>query len=101
VNHPRRHRLRRQLEYTCLATDHWQHGDATPKNAVHNPATSLELLALLSSSPHGATEALLVRAHGFSSDMISGLVRAGLATAERETMKAGAKSVEIVRVRIY
>jgi hypothetical protein len=41
-----------------------------------------------------------VRAHGFDSDMIAGLVRAGLATAERETMKAGAKPVEVVRLRI-
>jgi hypothetical protein len=54
----------------------------------------------VTSCPHGATEALLVRAHGFSGDMIAGLVRAGLATAERESMKAGAKPVEIVRVRI-
>jgi hypothetical protein len=60
----------------------------------------MELLELLATSPHGATEALLVRAHGFSSDMIAGLVRAGLATAQRETMKAGAKPVEVVRVRI-
>jgi hypothetical protein len=71
-----------------------------PRKRRPQPRHVIELLALLSSSPHGATEALLVRAHGFSSDMISGLVRAGLATAERETMKAGAKSVEIVRVRI-
>jgi hypothetical protein len=71
-----------------------------PRKRRPQPRRVIELLELLSSSPHGATEALLVRAHGFSSDMISGLVRAGLATAERETMKAGAKSVEIVRVRI-
>jgi hypothetical protein len=64
------------------------------------PRRAIELLELLSSSPHGATEALLVRAHGFNSDMISDLVRAGLATAERETMKAGAKPIEVVRVRI-
>jgi len=64
------------------------------------PRRALELLELLASSPHGATEALLVRAHGFNSDMIAGLVRAGFATAERETMKAGAKPVEVVRFRI-
>jgi capsid protein len=39
-------------------------------------------------------------AHGFNSDMIAGLIRAGLATAERETMKAGAKPVEVLRVRV-
>jgi len=41
-----------------------------------------------------------VRAHGFDSDMIAGLVHGGLATAERETMKNGAKPVEVVRLRI-
>jgi len=64
------------------------------------PRRTLELLRLLASSPHGATEALLVRAHGFDSDMVAGLVRAGLATAECETMKAGAKPVEVVRLQI-
>jgi hypothetical protein len=64
------------------------------------PRRALELLELLASSPHGATEALLVRAHGFNTEMIAGLVGAGLATAERETMKAGAKPVEVVRLRI-
>jgi hypothetical protein len=64
------------------------------------PRRTLELLELLASSPHGATEALLVRAHGFNSDMIAGLIRAEFATAERETMKAGAKPIEVVRVKI-
>ena len=64
------------------------------------PRRTLELLRLLASSPHGATEALLVRAHGLDSDMVAGLVRAGLAIAERETMKAGAKPVEVVRLQI-
>ena len=64
------------------------------------PRRALELLRLLACSPHGATEALLVRAHGFDSDMVAGLVRARLATAERETIKAGAKPVEIVRLQI-
>ena len=64
------------------------------------PRRTLELLSLLASSPHGATEALLVRVHGFDNDMIAGVVRAGLAIAERETMKAGAKPVEVVRLQI-
>jgi hypothetical protein len=64
------------------------------------PRRTLEMLALLASSPHGATEALLVRVHGFDSDMVGSLVRAGLATAEREIMKAGPKPVDVVRVRI-
>jgi hypothetical protein len=64
------------------------------------PRRTLELLTLLGSSPHGATEALLVRAYGFTSDMITDLVRAGLATAERETMNAGAEPTEAVRLQI-
>ena len=64
------------------------------------PRRTLEMLKLLASSPHGATEALLVRAHGFDSDMVAGLVRAGLAVAERETVSAGAKPVEVVRLQI-
>jgi hypothetical protein len=48
------------------------------------PHRTVELLRLLASSPHGATEALVVRVHGFDSDMVGGLVRAGLATPERE-----------------
>ncbi len=64
------------------------------------PRRTLELLRLLASSPHGATEALLVRVHGFDSDMVAGLMRAGLATAERETMKVVGKPVEVVRLKI-
>jgi len=32
--------------------------------------------------------------------MLAGLVRAGLATAEREVIKTGGKTIEVVRVRI-
>jgi hypothetical protein len=64
-----------------------------------HPRRTLELLDLLAISPRGATEALLVRAHGFNSDMITDLVRAGLATTERETM-TGARPAEVVHVRI-
>ena len=64
------------------------------------PRRTIELLSLLASSPHGATEALLVRVHGFDGDMVAGLVRGGLATAECEAMNAGAKLLEVVRLRI-
>jgi hypothetical protein len=59
-----------------------------------------QALELLAGDPHGATEELLVLARGFDSDMIAGLVPRGLATAKRERMKAGGKTVEVVRVRI-
>jgi hypothetical protein len=61
---------------------------------------ALELLELLADSPHSATKALLVHGYGFHSDMIAELVRAGFARAERETMKAGVRLIEVVRVRI-
>jgi hypothetical protein len=41
-----------------------------------------------------------VLAGGTDSDMIAALVRAGLATARRETMRAGGKTTEVVRIRI-
>jgi hypothetical protein len=41
-----------------------------------------------------------VRVHGFDNDMVGALVRAGLATAELEVMKAGAKPVEAIRLQI-
>jgi hypothetical protein len=64
------------------------------------PRRALELLKLLASSPHGATKKLLVVVHGFDTDMIAGHVRAGLAAEERDVMKAGGKTIEVVRIRI-
>ena len=64
-----------------------------------HPRRTRELLDLLAISPRGATEALLVRAHGFNSAMITDLIRIGLATTECETV-TGAKPVEVVRIRI-
>ena len=65
-----------------------------------NPAHRRRALELLASSPHGATTKLLVVAHGFEIDMIAGLVRSGLAAEEFDVMKAGGKTIEIVRIRI-
>jgi hypothetical protein len=59
-----------------------------------------QALEILAGSRHGVTEDLLALAHGFNSDMIAGLVRTGLATAQRETIQTDGKSVEVVRVRI-
>ncbi len=55
---------------------------------------------MVAGSPHGVAEDLLALAHGFNSDVIAGLVRAGLATAQREAVQAGGVSVEVVRIRI-
>jgi hypothetical protein len=43
---------------------------------------------------------LLVVAYGFDSGMIADKVRNRLATAKRESMKAGGKTVEAVRLSI-
>jgi hypothetical protein len=53
---------------------------------------------LLVNSPRGIDEALLV--HSFSRQILVGLVRAGLAAAEREVVTADGKAIEVVRVRI-
>ena len=55
---------------------------------------------MLASSPHGVTEDLLVFVHHFDRDTIASLVRARLATAQRETVKAGGKTIEVVRITI-
>jgi hypothetical protein len=62
--------------------------------------TRRRALELLAGRPSGVTKKLLVVAHGFEGDMIAGLVRTGLATAERETTSVGGKTTEVVRIRI-
>jgi hypothetical protein len=63
-------------------------------------AEQRQVLELLASRPHGVTERLLVLAHGFDSDMIAGLVHERLVAAQRESMKADGKTIEVVRFRI-
>jgi hypothetical protein len=58
------------------------------------------MLKLLARSRHGVNEELLVHGHGFRRPTIVGLVSAGLATAEREVVKAGGPPIDVVRVRI-
>jgi hypothetical protein len=58
------------------------------------------MLKLLARSRHGANEELLVHGHGFRRPTIAGLVRTGLAAAEREVVTADGKAIEVVRVMI-
>jgi hypothetical protein len=73
------------------------HGRAPMRRPYHyrrpNPdrRRALELLAY--------TKAIL-RAHGFSIDMMVELVKAGLATIKRERMAAGGRHTDVVRLRI-
>jgi hypothetical protein len=57
-------------------------------------------LELLASSPHGAIEEVFVLAHGFSRDMLAGLVLAGLATVVTERLREDGPTIEVGRVRI-
>ena len=56
-------------------------------------------LELLAASRHGYSKAIL-RAHGFSMNMMVELVKAGLATTKRERMVADGRQTDVVRVRI-
>jgi hypothetical protein len=56
-------------------------------------------LELLAGSRRGYSKAIL-RAHGFSMDMMVELVKAGLATTKRERMVADDRQTDVVRVRI-
>ena len=56
-------------------------------------------LIMLASSPHGVTEALLF-ARGFKREAIAGLIHAGLATMTPESVRTGARTIEVGRVRI-
>src|SRR5262249_53144399 len=56
-------------------------------------------LELLAGSRYGYTKAIL-RAHGFSFDMMVELIKAGLATTKRERMVADGRQTGVVRVRI-
>ncbi len=57
---------------------------------------AMELLAV---DERGLTETLL-RTYGFTRGMLANLVRRGLATAQRQTAKAGGQTLEVVRFRI-
>ena len=51
-------------------------------------------LELLSRSPDGVNEALLL-AHGFTRQMLTGFVRSGLATWHHRTIRAGGRTIEV------
>ncbi len=67
---------------------------ATPPRRRRLNPIRRQALELLASHPSGITKKLLVLAHGFDTDMIAGLVRTGLATADREIVNARGKTIE-------
>ena len=56
-------------------------------------------LGVLAGSQRGATDALLL-VYGFDTEMLAGLVRAGLATVETETVRARGRLIEVGRFLI-
>jgi hypothetical protein len=56
-------------------------------------------LRLLAGSPHGCTEAIML-AHGFTAELLVDLVHDGLAMAVPGIMYAGARPIEVTRLRI-
>jgi hypothetical protein len=56
-------------------------------------------LELLASCRDGCTESMML-AHGFTVPQMVELVRAGLATATAERVRAGSKTIEVARMRI-
>ena len=63
------------------------------------PATRRRALELLAASSDGCTEAIIL-AHGFTTDFLVDLIRAGLATAQTERAVVGRRSMQVTRMRI-
>jgi hypothetical protein len=57
-------------------------------------------LAMLANAGQSGCADAFMMAHGFTVDMLAGLVRAGLATATPQRMRAGGRMIEVARVRI-
>jgi hypothetical protein len=70
----------------------------SPAKRVLNPEQR-RALGLLASAAQDYTESILL-AHGFTSRTLRGLVLGGLATATPETVHAGKRPMEVVRMRI-
>ena len=80
------------------------HGEERLPMPMHSrkrspPATRRRALELLVRSPDGMTEAML-RAHGFTVEILVDLVQAGLATAENDRVVAGGRPINVARMRI-
>jgi hypothetical protein len=56
-------------------------------------------LEILAGSPLGCTEEIL-RAHGFTVRLLAGIVRAGFAVAQPDIVKAGGRTLSMLRLTI-
>src|SRR5260370_41567476 len=86
----RRQDVRSALRWGAFAED---------QAAMILSAEQRRALELLAGSARGCTKARLL-ADGFTVDMLTDLVREGLATAQRETMRVGGRQIRVERYRI-
>jgi hypothetical protein len=62
-------------------------------------ANDRRALTMLADSEDGCTEGFM-KANGIKPKRIAELIDAGLATAKSETVHAGGKAIEVIRIRI-
>jgi hypothetical protein len=67
--------------------------------AQHERSDRRRALRLLADAPEGVTEALML-AHGFRVELLTDLCIAGLAIAKPEHIRAGGRTMEVVRMKI-
>ena len=70
-----------------------------PSRAQRERSDRRRALRLLADAPEGVTEALML-AHGFRVELLADLCIAGLAIAKPEHMRAGGRTMEVVRMKI-
>jgi hypothetical protein len=67
--------------------------------ATLRPSERRALRKLADAGHRGCTESILL-AHGFTVDLLTGLVRQGFATAGSETVRAGWRWIAVTRFRV-
>ena len=72
---------------------------APPSQKRHLSQKARFALELLAVDKRGLTETLLLT-YGITRGMLANLVRAGLASVQRQRVRAGGRTMEVVRVRI-
>jgi hypothetical protein len=70
-----------------------------PSRAQRQRSDRRRALGVLAGATEGVTEALML-AHGFRVELLVDLCLAGLATARPEHMRAGRRTMEVVRMKI-
>jgi hypothetical protein len=70
-----------------------------PSRAQRERSDRRRALRLLAGTPEGVTEALML-AHGFRVELLVHLCIAGPAIAKPEHMRAGGRTMEVVRMKI-